>query len=374
VIIPTYNNERTLRSVISGVYEYTGNIIIVNDGSTDGTKEIIGSFPDILVLHFSKNHGKGYALRNAIKYACEQGYDYGITLDSDGQHFPSDLPLFLLKIKQNPDTIMIGSRNMEQENVPGKSSFGNKFSNFWFLIETGLKLPDTQSGYRLYPLYLLNNMHFFGRKYEFEVEVLVRAAWRRIKILPVPIHVYYPPEKERISHFRPFADFARIFLLNTILVIIAFLFIKPFGFIRSINKKNITEIFQNKILHSTEKNSTIIASVMVGFFFSVAPFWGWQIWIALAFALLFKLNKFIVAISTTISVAPLIPLIIYLSYVLGGVLYKQNSVLLAYSNRITLQTIEVNIVQYLIGSFFLGFILSIVGGILTYILLRIFRK
>src|SRR5690606_8563116 len=128
----------------------------------------------------------------------------------------------------------IGARNMKQAGIPGKSSFGNRFSNFWFKVETGINVPDTQSGFRLYPVARMKTMRFFTRKYEFEIEVLVRCAWKGIKIDSVPVSVYYAPEEERVSHFRPFIDFFRIGLLNTVLVLIAFLYVKPRKFFQSL--------------------------------------------------------------------------------------------------------------------------------------------
>ncbi len=99
-----------------------------------------------------KTKAKGYALKKGFALAKEKGYDYAITIDSDGQHSADDLPAFAKKLKEEPEAIIIGSRNMEKEGIPGKSSFGMKFSNFWFWVETGIRHPDTQSGFRLYPL------------------------------------------------------------------------------------------------------------------------------------------------------------------------------------------------------------------------------
>jgi hypothetical protein len=140
-------------------------------------------------------------------------------------------------VDQHPSAIIIGARNMDQASVPGKSSFGNKFSNFWFWVETGIRRNDTQSGYRLYPVKSLNGMQFFTKKYEFEIEVIVRAAWNGIEVLEVPVKVFYPEKEKRISHFRPFRDFSRISVLNTVLVTLAFLYIKPRDLFRSIKKK-----------------------------------------------------------------------------------------------------------------------------------------
>jgi glycosyltransferase involved in cell wall biosynthesis len=204
VIIPTYNNARTLTKVIADVAAYTNNIIIVNDGSTDDTENKIASLPAIRTISYPKNQGKGWALRKGFELAVELGYQYAITVDSDGQHFASDLPLFIDKLEKEGTALIMGVRNMGLDFVPGKSSFGNKFSNFWFWVETGIKCPDTQTGFRLYPVALLKTMYFFTRKYEFEIEVLVRAAWKGIKINWVPVMVYYEPKESRVSHFRPF--------------------------------------------------------------------------------------------------------------------------------------------------------------------------
>ena len=374
VIIPTYNNASTLGKVIEELLVYTSNIIAVNDGSTDETKTVLDSFSTIKAIHLPRNTGKGFALRKGFQSANKQGYEHVITIDSDGQHMVSDLPLFLEKIKDEPDAIIIGARNMDQENVPGKSSFGNKFSNFWFRFETGIKLPDTQSGYRAYPLHLLNKMWFFTRRFEFEVEIIVRAAWKNIKVMCIPVSVHYAPKDERISHFRPFRDFARISVLNTILVLIAILFIKPFRFMRWLNKKNIKEFFRKYIVQNQDTDEKITFSVMLGIFIGIAPFWGFQMGIAILLALFFKLNKVITLVSCNISIPPMIPVILYLSYLTGSFIYPHQVANISYSQDLTVQDLKINLLQYIFGSFVFAFIMSIFFGLLTFILLRIFRK
>jgi len=137
VLIPTYNNAKTLEQLIHGVLEYTDRIILVNDGATDDTASILQRFPQLTVITHPLNEGKGMALRHGFAAAREAGYRYIITIDSDGQHFPSDFHLFLEKIKENPDALIIGARNMTVDNVPGKSTFGNRFSNFWYVVVQG---------------------------------------------------------------------------------------------------------------------------------------------------------------------------------------------------------------------------------------------
>lgn len=237
VLIPTYNNAQTLPEVLRNVSLYTKQIILVNDGSTDHTLSVVKDFAHVNLVSYAQNKGKGFALRTGFKHAVASGYDYVITIDSDGQHDAGDLGKFVEYMQDHPGAIIIGARNMDQASVPGKSSFGNKFSNFWFWVETGIKRNDTQSGYRLYPVKVLAYVEFYTNKFEFEIEVLVRTAWAGIDVLEVPVKVYYPEKEKRITHFRPLRDFTRISILNTVLVTIALLYIKPRDLIRSLKKK-----------------------------------------------------------------------------------------------------------------------------------------
>src|SRR5690606_36629277 len=118
---------------------YTSHVIVVNDGATDGTAGILERYPQLHLLTHNPNKGKGVALKNGIRKAAELGYQYAITIDSDGQHYAKDLPAFLEKIQSEPGSLIVGARNLEQENMPGKNTFANRFSNFWYWAETGKK-------------------------------------------------------------------------------------------------------------------------------------------------------------------------------------------------------------------------------------------
>ena len=223
IIMPTYNNGGTLREVVERVMKQCAHIIVVNDGCTDNSADILASFGDrITVVDYGGNQGKGYALKQGFRKAKQMGFDYAITIDSDGQHFPEDIPLFREAIALHPGALIVGSRNLKQENMPGKNSFANKFSNFWFRLQTGINLPDTQTGYRLYPLKRLP--HIFSARYEAELSLLVFSAWRGTKLIPIKVNVYYPKAEERVTHFRPFWDFFRISVLNTILCLVALVY------------------------------------------------------------------------------------------------------------------------------------------------------
>jgi glycosyltransferase involved in cell wall biosynthesis len=227
VILPTYNNAGTIQRVIEGILRYTDQLIIVNDGSTDDTGKILSALSSIHQVSYTRNRGKGYALRQGFREAARLGYEYAITIDSDGQHLPEDLEGFISKNAESPGKIIIGARNMDQNHIPGGSTFGHRFSNFWFRVETGISLPDTQSGYRLYPLQEVLKRRYFTNKYEFEIEVIVRLVWSGVGITSVPVRVYYAPKGERVSHFRPYKDFTRVSLLNSLLVTISLVYIRP---------------------------------------------------------------------------------------------------------------------------------------------------
>jgi glycosyltransferase involved in cell wall biosynthesis len=238
VVIPTYNNEKTLASVIDSVLEFTPSIIVVNDGSTSPTDDILNQYREkINIVSYTKNRGKGYALKCGFDYAEQAGYRYALTLDSDGQHYAEDIPFFMEAIQKYPDTLIIGNRNLTQDNMPEKNTFANRFSNFWFAIQTGIQLPDTQTGFRLYPLKKMKKLRPFTSRYEAELELLVRCAWKGIKLVSIPIRVYYAPAKERVSHFRPGIDFFRISLLNTLFVFLAVLYGYPAKFFRYITSR-----------------------------------------------------------------------------------------------------------------------------------------
>ena len=239
VVMPTYNNGGTLRDVLERVLPFCADVIVVNDGCTDQSAEILASYGTrITVIDYGKNRGKGYALKQGFKKAKAMGFDYVVTLDSDGQHFPEDIPLFVEALEHHPDALIVGSRNLNQENMPGGNTFANKFSNFWFKIQTGIHLPDTQTGYRLYPLRHAPNLALLTSRYEAELELLVFSAWRGIELIPIKINVFYPKAEERVSHFRPFWDFFRISVLNTVLCIAALCYGWPSRLIRKARRRH----------------------------------------------------------------------------------------------------------------------------------------
>ena len=373
VLIPTYNNQKTLEKVITDTLEYTNHIVVVNDGSTDTTPQIVAKFKDeVSVVNFPVNCGKGLALREGFKFALSKNYQYAISIDSDGQHYPEDLEKFLIKIKEQPNSLIIGARNMEQASVPGKSSFGNKFSNFWFELETGIKMPDTQSGYRLYPIEKLKNISFYTTRFEFEIEVIVKAAWAGIPVIPLPVGVFYPTKEERVSHFRPAKDFFRISILNTCLVPLAIIWYRPKLFVKNLSTANIKAYFRNAFFNKEESVLKKSLSVSLGIFFGIIPILGFQVISALAAAHLLKLNKAIVLVAINISLPPMIPPLVYASFKLGELVTQTKSTF-SFSH-ISSNNFKLDTYLFLIGSCFLAMLLALLAGLITYVTLTFIRN
>lgn len=373
IIIPTYNNAKTLQRVIDGVLMFTGQVIVVNDGSTDETGNILKTYPQLHCITLPRNKGKGNALQTGFKEALLKGFHYAITIDSDGQHFPSDIPVFVNALQHsNGKVLLIGSRNLTQEGVPKRSNFGNRFSNFWFWFETGIRLSDTQSGYRLYPLLLLPR-YLYTQKFEFEIEVIVRTAWKNVEVKNVPVQVLYDPE-ERVSHFRPYKDFTRISLLNTILVFWALVYIKPRDFIRRFKKKSWKRFLKEDVLNSEDSNEVKALSIALGTFIGIAPFWGFQTVLALFLPVVFRWNKVLSFVFSNISIPPMIPLIIYLSLKVGAVFFPNAAPFTFSPENFTFEMITEHLFQYITGSFLLASVTSVVFGLLSYIFLNWYSR
>ena len=234
VVIPTYNNHASIQKVVEDTLCYCDDVIVVADGCTDGTTEILQRIPNITLVSYPTNKGKGNALKVGFRKALDMGFAYAITLDADGQHYPKDISFFLEANQQYPGCLIVGARMMKGVDRGKGSSFANRFSNFWFWVQTGRRLEDTQTGYRLYPLRKLWGFSLLTSRYEAELELMVFASWHGVELVSIPVDVYYPPREERVSHFRPGMDFARISVLNTVLCCLAVVYGLPLRLFRGL--------------------------------------------------------------------------------------------------------------------------------------------
>lgn len=376
VVIPTYNNPKTLRKILDGVLVYTSDVILVNDGSGLETITILKEYPQIEQIHLPKNKGKGNALKTGFKQALKLGFEYVITLDSDGQHYPSDLPVFVEALENNvsKDILIIGDRNMNEADVLASSSKGNRVSSYWVRAVTGLDLKDSQSGFRLYPIKAMEHIRFFKntRKFEFEVEAIVKAHWAGIDILHVPINVLYDMS-ERVSHFRPFMDIARIVVLIIWFLLVKLFYIIPRNLIRRLKKKGVKRFLVEDFLHNQDSPKKKALSIALGVFLGLSPLWGFHTVIVIFLAILLKLNKVIAFAFSNISLPPFIPLVLFFSVQTGNfVLGKESS--FSFTGNQENFNITDQLGAYLVGSITLSVTLALAIGFLGYILLSIFQK
>lgn len=217
IVIPVYNHARTLRDVVTRCIKVHDRVMVVDDGSSDGGADILEGLAVDIIRH-PKNLGKGVAILSAAKRALRSGMTHMVTVDADGQHDPDDLRHFIPELKAHPDAIIVGKRDFHGAYVPESSRVGRAISNFWLLAETGRSLGDAQSGFRAYPIALFKHLNLRERRYSFEIEVLVKAAWAGIELREVDISIYYPSPAERVSHFHLFWDNLRLSLLNARLI------------------------------------------------------------------------------------------------------------------------------------------------------------
>ena len=210
VVIPAFNEAATIADVVQRVLaqaDQVSQVIVVDDGSTDDTVQKLDGM-DISLLRNTVNCGKGASLWRGARHAVEQGATVVITLDADGQHRPEDIPRVIKAAEAHPEQIIIASRLRHQENAPPLRLFANRMANFWISWAAGYLIADSQSGFRLYPARVLEQVevpHAREHSFVFESEILIDAAWRGIRSTAVPIDSIYF-NTARPSHYRPTAD------------------------------------------------------------------------------------------------------------------------------------------------------------------------
>lgn len=337
--IPTYNNPTTICDVVvESLRQISLPILIVDDGSAEPVRGLFarhaesGLLVDALtdgrieILRFDENRGKGLALQAALKDSVEKGYTHLLAIDGDGQHYPRECQKLIDLAKENPWDLIVGARKFQGDTVPGVSKFGRKFSNFWVGYQTGITISDSQSGFRLYPLFPLQNFKFFTKRYDFEIEVLIRAIWRGVTIREVEIDVFYPKREERVSHFNKLWDNVRISLLNTALVVLA-------------------------LLKDRRSPGLLAVSIGSGVFIGSTPFFGFHTFLVALVSFAFRLNFTAAFVGSQVSLPFIAPFLIAASIGVGHAFVPDE---------------WGHFVTYLLGSLVLGSALAIVSGFAFY--------
>lgn len=396
IIIPTFNNAGTVRDVAKKSLK-VAPVIVVDDGCTDDTEEQLNSL-NIEVVRHASNKGKGAALKSGFKKALELGFTHAVSIDADGQHYPSDIPAMIRKSRENIDAVVIGVRDMATENVPVKSTIGRRFSNYWLRNATGVEPGDSQSGFRVYPLKHVSKVFCWTRGFPYECEVLIRLMWAGVPLRRVQIDVYYPPADERVSHFNPLWDNIRFTLLYIYMNFRHLLVPLPhrklvkhkLGFWARMRElaalpKEVTSIKGGPIKRTRklisylghESNSSAQLALAVGFgvFIGTSPWIGFHWLIAIYAATRFRLNRAATLIATNVSFGPMTAIWALSSVWLGKIMLGQEFSVPNTTDFEALRQILFGAFgAWVLGSMVIGLVASSTVGAVTLVLLNTWRK
>jgi glycosyltransferase involved in cell wall biosynthesis len=219
VVIPTYDNPRTLRAVVESVRRYLPDVVVVDDGSASAGREAVESLGrDGLahVHHHTVNAGKGAAMKTGFRLAFDLGFTHALQVDADGQHALEDSPKLLEAARADPEALVLGAP-IYDESAPRSRLVGRRITQFWTNRETGGPvIDDPMCGFRVYPLALTVAVPVGADRMDFDIEIAVRLVWAGARVINVPTKVkYLPAEAGGVSHFRMFHDNVRISWLHT---------------------------------------------------------------------------------------------------------------------------------------------------------------
>ncbi|HEX3020534.1 MAG TPA: DUF2062 domain-containing protein [Chitinispirillaceae bacterium] len=378
IVIPVFNNVSTIHKLTSSIKKYHEQVIVVNDGSTDGTSEAVHTIDGIQVIEIGSNQGKGAALRAGFLYASKCGFTHAITVDADGKYLAEDIKLLITKVNEDSWALWTGQRRFKKKNgyrQPLQFRFGNILANLWFYLVTGYSIKDAQCGLRAYPLDYINKMlNRTGDRYEFALQILILAAWQHLPIKGFPVHVSYPSEQWYVTHFRPVRDFIRI--IRSMGTLFFPSGINSTGF----SWKRLIIYIKNLIGRELRANTTpfkVAASLGIGVFLAVTPFHGLQVLLLLIATIIFKLNRPLGLLGVSISSPPLIPFWFAAGTATGRIVLPENIVMRIAdfcgrgSPSFFGGGLMITFVNYFIGSILLAIICGVVTFSVSLLLFRL---
>jgi uncharacterized protein (DUF2062 family) len=370
VVIPCFNHAATVAAVARAAQAFCP-VLLVDDGSTVPLPELQGA----TLLRLERNSGKGAALRAGFERARALGFTHAITMDADGQHFAQDLPQFLAVAQAQPDALVVGVRDFYAARCPAGRRRSNRVSTFWFHVETGVRLRDSQCGFRCYPLALAQRLKTRAGRYAFELEFMVRASWVGAPIVAVPVQCSYEPEQLRQSHFRPVQDLAHITIMNIGLVIQSWVVPQSLRTAWSFGeRKSPRDAIGEFFAENARDPFRMALAVGLGLFFGIAPIWGYQMIAAVAAAHFLRLNKAITLLASNISIPPMMPLIFYAALALGHWLFTGHKLALDFSvQQMSKARAMEYLGQWLVGSLVLAAAVAVAGTVTAYGFARLAR-
>lgn len=336
VIAPSFNNASTLADVLVRLESAQLPVIVVNDGSTDTTAQLLrhwqcGDARRQVVTH-DRNRGKAAALRSAFDVAIRQGYTHGVTIDTDGQLAPEDIPSLLDRARRSQDALVIGVRDESAADYPARSRIGRQVSNLFVWMESGTCVDDSQCGLRVYPLQLVSLLPCRAGHFGFETEIITRAAWAGVPILGETVSCRYLPPGQRVSHFKPWLDSLRAVCMHGRMVAGA---LRPFqsrlGSSREhgVSRRSVW----HRLIHwvnpvtawrqvrdDTASRTRFAAGFAAGVFIATLPLYGVQTLLSVFLARRLRLHPLSVIAGSNIALPPIGPLLIVGAISIGHLL------------------------------------------------------
>ena len=372
VIIPCFDHVTTVAPLALAAQAYCP-VFVVDDGSVLPLPDM----PGVTIICLAQNSGKGAALRAGFQRAAEAGFTHAITMDADGQHQPADLPKFLAVAVSQPKALGVGVRDFYAAGCPTHRRRSNAVSTFWFRVETGVRLGDTQCGFRCYPLALTQKIRAGAERYAFELEFMVRAAWTGTPIIAVPVQCTYTSDQIRQSHFRPVVDLAHITTMNIGLVLQSWFVPRALRTAWSFGeRRSFRQVVANFFAEHAHEPARLAFAVGLGLFCGIAPIWGFQMLAAAALAHRLRLNKAVTLLASNISIPPLGPIFICAGAFLGHWLFTGHGMELP-AGTITFQrALDIafqNAWEWCVGSVLLGALVATMGTAMTYGVAKLLR-
>lgn len=387
VIAPTYNNACTLPDILARIAALGLPIIVVNDGSTDGTADLLATgMPQTTPLTHPRNLGKAAALNTGFAAAISAGFTHAITIDTDGQLDPEEIPSLLNAATAHPNALIVGRRDDRIDGYPTRSRMGRRVSNLLVRLESGVRVDDSQCGFRVYPLGLIAAVRCSVGHYGFETEVITRAGWAGCAIEQVPVTCRYLPMGQRVSHFRPGLDTLRGARMHLFLLMRALLpyprhprwpdstprvACEPFwrGLWNWLNPARAWRQLRQSEVARTE----IAAGLAVGVFIANLPAYGLQSVLSLYTARRLHLHPLPVLLGSHLSTPPIGPLLIGVAIALGHLMLHGS--LPAYADYDPRRAgwwamLKPLLLEWSLGALLLGFVMSVLTFVLTISIMR----